>query len=288
MLHSGEVFLTITNIQWFGALLIVALPFLAVPEGWVQRWSLGALIFLITATGPLGLVIVLVISGLSLLRRRWVAAPPLLIPGALGAAVQAVGIILVGGDSEGRVNGIDSAGEVRSGLVDLTGKLISSIVERFLFAVVDQPDFSAPVTTLIFVSVVGAIGYALWDADATTRKAVAYVLSCGLLLWYASLPRAATDDFSSALWDPLAVAGRFFYIPFVCLGWALLMLALSTSRGRWVVMVLLGLAVSSSLAYWRAAPIEDLRWHEKVEQIRPGASSEVAIPPTPWKVVVDG
>ena len=261
--HSGEVFLNMTNLNWiFGALLAANLlepvP-LRRAEAWRRSCEVGV-------AGLSGAVVIL-FAPLAVVwawRSRkdclawWVIA-------AWGAALLVQGLVVAG-----------SSRSATTGIGQMVGSL-HWIIPRYAadFFLGTWLAYDPMVGRIVAVAGVAGIGALLLERANPFRFRAGWLLLAAAIVLVAG--RAAV-----LLWsNPFGGGGRYMYLPFVLLLWALAWLAAGTRRtgARVLAAALCGLPFMSSASMWVARPVAQFNWPSQVREARDGARLQFEVPP---------
>jgi hypothetical protein len=270
--HSGEVFITITNLQWIASLYLMVLAIQNPPE----RKSDAAIdVVALVAIGLSGPFIVLwlpVLAARLLWRRRsryeWVLVT---ISGVL-AAVQ-LGFVIT--------DFVTPRG-LRAVSVDAILAGARSFVEGTFLA------FTATVPVLQtagIAAVVASLIALLIAAPGKTRCMMAVLASGAVCLLAAAAVKAGSDEIRQ--FDTFGFASRYFYPPAVMAAWALILAAVTANHRSARGLAIMGMAtiVASAATHFTAFPLMRYDWQEQVMNVR---ETPVAIPINPpgWSVTV--
>jgi hypothetical protein len=271
--HGGEVFLTVTNLQW-----ILALPLMwllwdlfvdhnATEVSHVQVAVRGALILLLTLTGPFGLIffpVTLLAVGLTGRRPRPRATWVILALYALAAALQAVFLF--------------SFHSAKS-----PAHHFKWLVEFFRYFLL-TPFLPPPVYValsrhwaLMGIPLAVAIAAVTLLASRLSRRYSTALFALGLVLWVMSVLRVNSPEVHF-YW--IGAGERYLYIPFVMLSWGLLIAGASATRGsvRTVAWLMCGAILLTSATRFEGD--HDQRWSLKRAA---DGMYEITVPPG-WTV----
>ncbi len=265
--HSGEVFLSITNIQWLLGLVLVVI---ATEPTWARtsRWlfDLGTIV-VVGLTGPFAAVFAPLAAARAFVRRRDLRERIALSAFASAALVQ-VGCYLAGGRPP-------------TPQAPPLGEWLPLAVANFASALLIDPRSGLSLDLGLFLAA-GMLVLLLWlttGLAGQSRWASLLVLAALALVTVACvLPvRHVARAF-----HPLAAA-RYTFVPYVLVLW-LVVMAMNVRR-RWpriAAAVLLLLIARSGFATFRAEPRAPLDWATFVAAYEQGRAARVAIAPTGW------
>lgn len=264
--HTGEVFLTICNLQWITAVALFALAFMDDAATRVQR--AGDLLLLVFAglSGPF------VVLALPLFAwRAWRQ------PSAWSRTVVAVaaGCVLVHATSLLERPASAQAPE----WVPLQ---YLAVVGRRLWTAVFAGDVSFPrvVCAALALALPAILGWAVWRRR-TVVPGAALLLIAAFLVLAATALKARPDTWS---FDDLAYGDRYFYIPKVLFAWVLAALA-CTSAGKLRValfaVLLVPLAANARRFIYPPFPAQN--WSTYAAEIERGRGTLVPILPQGFK-----
>lgn len=264
--HQGEVFMTLMNVHWILALVLVVLALSRDPTTKLQA-ALELIAFAcLCLTGPF------IVLFLPLFLVRAFLRKTLYSFGLAGIAVACAGFQL-------RLVQPDRT----SGAFDLGDPLWRDFWGRSLSGTLllgrSVASFSPESIGLLLLSVLlyGFLaGVALYRRDRTVLAFLFAALA--VLLSVAYSHRHAPGTVTSAL------AYRYSYVPFVCTVWALIV---TLGRRGWpasvaaVVLIMIALAAISIL---RAPPLKDFHWAEASRCIGGSSPCRVLINPEGWHI----
>ncbi|MDP3073391.1 MAG: hypothetical protein Q8N18_24075 [Opitutaceae bacterium] len=267
--HSGEVFLNLTNVQWFTALLFFAALIKAEPATRGGSCAEAAALGVAGLTGPFGVLLLPAFAWRAWSERSAHAARLLAAVGTT-AAVQLWVLLRTPPSTPAQLR-FDAEASVRI-LADRLG------VQTFFAGGVAVP------TTLALVLLAGLLGAATWAAMRSGPHRPARV---ALLLFPAVMLALVLVRFREllALFQSHDNGDRYFWIARACLGWLALLAAAggATRRVRLACLLPPALAVLAALTVnFRFTPWTDLRWPEQAAILRRGAPARIPIQPAPW------
>lgn len=250
---TGEVYMTLVNIHWILAPLLLVIAMERDPQ---TRW--GRLLLLLTVivlglTGPF-----IVFLWPLFFWRAWIRRTPF--SRALFAVIVPCVVQQLFTIRATRTGTIPTAANT-AGTITLTNPHWSSFIGRnyvgnlFLGPLVEWLDVAPIVYVALLLLVYGAIGlYALRRRDF--EVAVCLVASLATLVVGAYIHR----------YTPRSVdlpGHRYYFVPQICIGWAFLIMA-ARSNGKWTALPVAGsLAMAAaSLAHFTCKPLDDLHWAE--------------------------
>ena len=265
--HTGEVWLTITNLQWILAPALLALlwdSFCSVPappggeRGAALRGGKGgaalrgAAVVVLTLTGPFGLIFAPLIAAALLARRRvhrprgtWIA-----IGAYFAAAAIQLGLILTNPPAALPPGSIPPAPLAAFVHYPWISQLAHHLALDFVL-----PDTltgqSGGAWRLPAAALACLLLACLMLAGRTCRLVAAGLLLLAASLWAMGVLRLGIPN-ADMRWQ---VVGRYFYVPFVAMAWSLLVIhdTALRSSARALAGVLLALVLINSLTHFRAA-----------------------------------
>jgi hypothetical protein len=269
--HSGEVFLSLTNVQWFLALLLVLLLFSNDAATAPQRWFDRVLVAICGLTGPF-ICFLLPLYIIRTASRRTRESLTLTVVALLAAVVQASYLY----DYRDQL--------APAGRADPLG-LISSMASRLFGTFWAGYGFDSKVTGTIGIALAGAFAVlAAWLALRGGKWRLPRTML--LLAWLCFVIPVAAKFLRepSAIWGT-ANGDRYFFLPHVLCAW-LLVIALVENKG-WIRIIPAALLAASfvfNLPYLRSAPLRDYAWASHVQPIRDGDDFEIPINPEGLKI----
>lgn len=267
--HTGEVMVTLTNLQWITAfLLIIQLMMDDAKTRWTQTGDI--LILALTGiTGPFSLIL-LPLFGWRYLQDRSRGRLVNLVVIAFTSAIQ-LGCVY-------RSNPLTQTAapfDLQHYLPILSRRLI---VADF-YPVQLSRHFSALTLNLIGVAAVALlIGVAANKSNLRSQKWMLGYIIIALIAtssFKARLDRLDTDDFYNA--------DRYFYIPKILVLWILVM-EWRAPRWRWACLALLTISLLASLYNFRSPPLIDQKWNDYAKSIDAGLPVKAPINPPGWFV----
>lgn len=277
---SGEIFGTLTNVQWFSQMFLLAACFVpSRPRGAVWQWLLAAIVLVFSLTGPFSVLLAALHVGVlavALIRpgtlpeldMPWRSSQRIAIAALwLGALVQ-IGFLATA------TEGVPSAYSF-----DL---LLQSLGAWSQVHVLGQKILP----TSLFLVLLAALTACLYLGAPRRGKLVV----C-LLFSLALLQIALASSKPNAMGMPLLAGDRYFFLLKVAL-WVAIIHLLGGLQSEWrkplstAVIGLFVMAVVANSQYLQRRPLEPKDWAGSVQRIAPGASATVPINPTPWSVTV--
>lgn len=274
--HLGEVFFSITNLQWVTALVLVQQALVSEPRTAAQRWGDRGLVLLLTLTGPFGAAF------LPLFAWRWWqqrTRDNALLLGCvvLGAAIQAWFVATTGPRFEFQDTPLRLAP-------------IAEVLARRLViwpALGRELAYSLPssVVTLVGCTFLGLLlGWSLRPPQHRSWRGP--VVGAFILITLAGVYRTRPDTWAG---DNIDIADRYFYIPRVLLAW--LLIGEFATRPRWVAntarVFCLVVVVVHLRDYTLRAP-RDYDWASHVAPIRQGVPARIPTLPEGWTLEYHG
>jgi hypothetical protein len=274
--HSGEVFFTLTNLQWMTALVLLQQVLIAAPATRGERWSDLAILALVTLTGPFG------VAFLPLFAWRWWRArtgdnATALAVVAACALVQVWFVLRTGP----RFDYQDAPLQIGAGLVVLARRLVVWPALGPDLALGLPRPLVAAVGGLFFAGTLG------WILRPHPLRIVRAQMGAALLLILAAgLYRARPDTW---LGDDLTFSDRYFYIPRVLFVW-LLIWEFDTVP-RTIALVARVFCLAAAMVHLRDYTLRaprDYHWAQHVEPIRRGVRADIPILPEGWTLEYRG
>jgi hypothetical protein len=270
---GGEVFVSLANVQWILALLLLAVALQRSPETPAQAAGDAVLVLLTGLTGPF-IFFALPLLAWKAWRHRSRLDLPVLIVAAGAAAVQVWAL------SHSSIEAPPpTPAEPGTWSRILGQRLIGSAFLGIEIAYALHPGFLIAAGLLLLAGI-------LW----TLRRSPEHLERAGLsLLFAAAILAGMCVKFSAApgLLIPPGAGARYFFIPYVVLAWCLL-LTFAASRGApraLAATALLAMLAASLTSGFRSPALEDLRWADHAGRIG-GPEAEVWIPINPqgWMI----
>ena len=248
---TGEVYMTLVNIHWILAPLLLVIAMERDPQ---TRW--GRIVLLLTMivlalTGPF-----IVFLWPLFLWRAWIRGTPF--SRALFAVIVPCVVQQLFTIRATRTGTIATAANT-AGTVALTNPHWSGFIGRnyvgnlFMGPLVEKLDVAPMVYVVLLLLVYGVILlYVLRRRDF--EVAVCLITSLATLGVGAYIHR----------YTPRSVdlpGHRYYFVPQICIGWAFLIMA-ARSRGKWLALPVAGLLAmaAASLAHFTCKPLDDLHW----------------------------
>jgi hypothetical protein len=266
--HTGEVLLTITNLQWLAAFFLVQQALIARPVTTTQRLTDLAITIAVGLTGPFGLLL------LPLFVWRWARdrhRDNLVLLGAIVAcaAVQAYFILAMPPHAE--------TPPVRP--LMLGAVLASRLIAWPLLG--PKITEALPLAALAVIGVVGFGALATWALRADPRRELRAKILVALVVFAAAGAwRCRPDTWETA---NLANGDRYFFIPRVLLAW--LVIWEFDARPRFVAWIARGLgilAIAWELPQHRLPAPIDYQWAKHCDAIRLGVPATIPTLPEGW------
>lgn len=263
MYTSGEILVTLANLHWILAVLLLTILIERDPE---TRWGRGLLLVVfgvLCLTGPF-IIFLLPLFLLRALLRRTPCSVALFTVGLPCALWQVF-----------RIESSRTAGVIVWSDPRWQAFLGREYVGQLFFGgLADSPHISGGWFLGLLLLVYGALGW-----HALRRRDV----PVGMLLLGSFLILAATAFMYRHDPGRMAQAGiRYYYLPYICVTWALLMAA---ARARMPFRVCAGVAVIgivvASLSHFLIPPMQDLHWVESSRFIDGPEPCEIFINPYP-------
>jgi hypothetical protein len=277
--QTGEVYLSITNLQWILAPAMLACMWELISPAGTMLSPLQAVcrgVFMLTSalTGPFGIVFAAVggMWFLSTIRRpRHLALIAAIVAFGTGAAVQLITILTLPQNETGHPHG-----------VFVGFHWFSEFMRYFVTEAFYPGDLSTlqwhgnflPTCALLLVVIAAALN---------PRWRIALVmLVLAICLWTLGVFRAGTPDIP-VTWT--GYGSRYVFIPHILIVWAMA-IAFAASPRLWVKGI--ALATIALLLLVSSQRFETVLWDSQawsVEQIKPGVFS-VMVAPAPWNATI--
>lgn len=269
--HSGEVFLSLTNVQWPLAVGLLLLALADDPAGPRQGAADLAALILCGLTGPFAIFLWPLFLARALARRS--RASLLLVVGvSAAAALQAVTLYRY------RFLFVVKAPPDPAGVLSaLGGRLYGTF-----FAGYGLADFRPGAGWMILGAGLTALGaWAIFSARTWSRneKMLAGAWLCVVAPVALRFLRRAAEISGPRNGD------RYFFLPHVLLAWILVVAAVRTAGWRRGMLVAaLAVALAATLPHWRVPPLHDYGWAGRVQPIRDGKGFLIPINPEGWTI----
>ena len=284
-LTNGEIFGTLTNLQWFLQLFLLGACF--APAGQDGRWrtsTMLALILIASLTGPFSVLLLLAFGAalavcmlpdgwLPALRlRAWLRGldRPRLLVLAAGACVQ-LGVYL-----SHRTPGSSAMGAVE------VARHIGNVIQAHTFGEILLP---APVFLLVLAGMlVMLLRQAHRGPLANDRFLLLAMAVLGLLQIAAGMAKMTIPL-------EIGVSDRYLFV-FKLFFWTGLGMLLQGALRSRVAVLAISLATMGFIAinhpgYLRRAPLEDKQWRTYAPALDRGEKVDIPINPTPWTIHVE-
>jgi len=265
--HDGEVFLSLTNVQWLLALALVLLLLTDDAETAAQRWIDRGVLALCGLTGPfLCLLLPLFVARAAAWRTREAATLAAL--ALLAAALQANYLYAYRGHF------------VRTAPTDPHG-LLSSMAGRlygtfFLgYGIHDiSPGLPWIAAGVAATAIAGWFSFRRGDWQSP-RGVLAVAWLCFVI------PVAIKFRYDARVIANPTSGDRYFFLPHVLLAW-LLVITFVQYKGwrRLIPASVLAASLAFNLAYLKAPPLLDYAWAKHVQPVRDGEEFEIPINPS--------
>jgi hypothetical protein len=267
--HSGEVFLSLTNMQWFLAFAWLGALLKSPAETPRALIAESVLLGLAGLTGPFAVLLTPAFFWRAWRKRGAGTLVPALVVAAT-AAVQ-IGFLL----RDPPLGAVAPPGSVI--LQPILHALGDRLVVQFFFAGAWRPG-ALPLAFLVLATA-GTVGFAVFFArsrrGACAALGVIALLVTGLALWrFRSL---------LPLFDSLENGDRYFFLARGCLAWIFILAAWETRRHARIWLVVPALAVGATLAFnFQFRPWPNLDWPAQCEFIRRGLPARIPINGISW------
>jgi hypothetical protein len=287
---NGEIFGTLTNVQWFLQLyMAVCCLTPATPsQPRMNPWARGVGIFLVALTGPFSVLLLCVLAGLmatSLLARRTRIDP---FNGALSAFFEnrdwhAVGATTLGGL-------IQAAVIYKNPTQDLSQHSPFWVLETTFTDLLPPHIFGGEfLTATSWLMIYALIAVSILTAkrvDGHARLTILAFAAYGAIECFAPMLRMTDPD---AL-NPLS-GDRYFYLAKVVWWWAVWIClscgpARSQANATVIVCALISLFALTNLDHLRRAPFKDFDWHNHSAQLHEAGTHVIPINPYDWKITI--
>ncbi|SDG60095.1 hypothetical protein [Thalassobaculum litoreum] len=272
--HQGEVFLNLTNAQWILCLSLIA-ALLCDPDR-LQSWQFVLLWFtvaIVSATGPFSVLLapVWIASYFTMPRSRRRAV--LLLTLLVVAAVQ-FGYLI----DNPRVDPvIAQALPVGGSFVQAVGHFFHDLLFHFL-----EIEFWVIALAAVLLAATLSVGLVSSDRQGLHDMGV-------LLISAAVIYTSALYSFRSnpTLISAFGGGARYFFVPYVCLAWALVLIVTRASwQPRLLSLICLVLLLGSAASQWRAGALERFAWVTEADLSSAEGDLIVPINPPGWHVTL--
>lgn len=277
--QGGEVFLTLSNLQWMQVPLLVALILQRPARTRGQLWVEGALLLVGGLTGPM-IIFLLPLFAVRWWRHGWYGRGELvlLLP-ALGAAAIQTWLIAHSERVQFQPPTLAARPWLKALGFELPGRLFLG----------DQvPELLGNAFWVLTPALLVAAGLLVWRGAATDgghRRRLALVcLFTGAIFLAAALRTVAHDPL---ILQPLASGSRYCYVPYVMAAWALVLLYGGVPPG-WPRRLAGGLLASMLLASatrFTAPRQPNFHWARQAQHLQAGEATTVrhpALGPEGW------
>lgn len=267
--HTGEVMVTLTNLQWITAFLLIIQLMM---DDAKTRWSQAGDILILTLTGITGpfSLILLPLFGWRYLQTRSRGRLINLAVVAFTAAVQLRFIL-----QSNPVTRATDPFDLPHYFPLLSRRLI---VADFYPIQLSGHFFPLALNLIGVAAVILLVGLAAKKSGLRSQKWMLGYIIIALIVTSslkARLDRLDTHDFYNA--------DRYFYIPKILVLW-LLVMEWRTPRWRWVCHGLLTVSLLASLYNFRSDPLIDQKWDDYAKSIDAGLPVKAPINPPGWFV----
>jgi hypothetical protein len=276
--HGGEVFGTITNLQWYGALLLFLLVIQSPAQDWRAATKDAGIALVFGLTGPFSLLVLPLILGKAFIVRPTGHDLPAI--AILCAAAIATIVAMIGSSGTTYLNQYLASPGIAAGAVVIV--VLSSWIGQSIHLA------AAPAINLISGIVFGiAVLIILRPALGWlhSRRTVALAAGASLLYALALLltPALRVEPVGLFMVQARGDGERYLFAPHVLLLWFLIYLAQNadfrSKRGAAVVLSFIALSVAIE---FQAKPVPDYDWPSQAAKIGP-EMAEARIPPN-WQV----
>lgn len=274
--HTGEVFFTITNLQWLTAFVLLQQVLMARPVTWAQRIADLAILALVGLTGPFAILFLPLFAWRAWRERHTDALAALAVVAAC-AAVQGALVLRTGFHSE--------AATPHSSPGVLFAVLGCRLFVWPVFGLWGAYAESVAGRAVIGCGAVGAL--AVWALRPDPRRLLrAQVLVALALVTVACLARVRPDRWETV---NVVIGDRYFYMSRVLVAWLLIWEFDAVPRG--VARAARALCVIGALANlpgFRLPASPDYHWAEHCDPIRRGVPANINTLPEGWFIEYPG
>lgn len=264
--HDGEVFLSLTNIQWCLALVLILLLLQDDPSTASQRWLDRSAISMCGLTGPF----ICFLSPLFVMRaalRRTRESAMLAIFGLIVAAIQA-GYIYT-----------DRSHFTRFAPADPRGLIFSMVTRLFGTFWTGYGTVAAAYVSFWIAISIAVTTFGIWFSFRSGEwRYQRMMLTLAWLCFVVPVAMKFLHE-ASVIRDP-GNGDRYFFLPHVLLAWLLVIACVQMSGWlRAIPVTLLAASLVFNLPYISVAPLRDFAWAKHVQPVRDGESFEIPINP---------
>lgn len=285
ILHTGEVWLSITNLQWVMAPVVavtlwdMVITDTPMPVRGIASVAKTSPLLILMMTGPFGVLFSMLSIGAVLLRSasdRAIARANW-IPVIIGLAIQ--GSIILFCPDRYRIRPTHSIHDFSE--FPWFANFIRFVVTDFLGA----PALPAgrPFVWVLVTCLMIAAGLVMLKlTDQRWRMTVMTLLATALALWVLGVVRSDNPQMDVQV---MMRGNRYSYLPFVFAAWALIIIA-ATATNIWakiIAMVIVGAVMFNSIESWRCEQIPIVR----IDHVDNGVFLFNMPPSIPWNFVLN-
>jgi hypothetical protein len=277
--HTGEVFLTATNLQWITALAMVAVVFSRAPQTLVAWIVDVAWLVVAGLSGPFVIFIVPLVI-IRMVREGSTRHRVVILSIAVGCALlHALALATSGAPpaSTATVGSLAQRAGIAAAIFVIKGPGIMFMGGALPYAV-PYPLAGALAAAL------GALALVTLFArrDARERWITASLLLFGAMIAVATAIKFFQNPRQLLEFDH---GDRYFFIARVMVAWSLILALESSARRRTLAMVLLAASAVGSLSAFRWPAPRDFNWRATAAALDRGEPARVTVPPD-WEVTI--
>lgn len=272
---NGEILMSIVNIQWFLAVVLILVIIQEKPNT-THQWLLDT--FMITTIGLTGPFIILFFP-LFIFRLIYICrsyySVYLLFMALLLSLVQGYWIVMGGNLHSGNHLGFSFTALEQVLALRFSGMLFFGDYISLAFNV----HVLAGMTIIV---IAGLMTLAMVEPHHRRLPVIVFLIG-GFLVTFASFYKFRYNPF---LLVPFDNGARYFYLPHLLIVWSFIMFLDSKKITRSVSILLLLMVLFSKLTHFQVAPLKDFHWERYSSQIERGEIKKIPINPKGWFIFI--
>ncbi|WNG16506.1 hypothetical protein [Cystobacter fuscus] len=272
--HSGEVFGTITNVQWILSTVIPVIVLTESPKGYLSQLNQRAYILFSGLSGPFSALA----CPLFLYRLFWRRDRHGLWVSLLGMSAGAVQLYMILKDHA-------SSSETRAPLY-----VAIALLDRWFGMLAHGWRSDSHITIALTVAFGALVAVAALEGR-DRRLAIGMLLFCGAIMgatWVKYMPGSMANHFDLPVHgDRYLFAAKTYAIWILILGVTSLRPSMKVLSAAALVVIPFNYS-SHGHDWWRRPPLEDKNWKEHARLVDEGIPTLIPINPAPWNVAIPG